>query len=150
MVAAGAALQIAVDYLDSLGEDAGDDPLADGLRLHGALAAAVAPGIVPDDPYRFHPRGEDGGYLAELVAACAGASSVLPRIGSELHQRVCELAMEAAGPQAGAALAAIGLDGEALDRGARAMARHLCLRAASIYSGTSETQRNLIARQLIG
>ena len=33
---------------------------------------------------------------------------------------------------------------------ARAMARHFCLRAASIYSGTSETQRNLIARQLLG
>ena len=75
---------------------------------------------------------------------------MLKLIGSELHQRVCELAMEAAGPQAAAALGAIGLDGEDLDRGARAMGRHLCLRAASIYSGTSETQRNVIARQLLG
>src|ERR1700739_4699079 len=35
------ALQIAIDYLDSLGESAGADPLGDGLRLHGALNAAV-------------------------------------------------------------------------------------------------------------
>jgi len=84
---------------------------------------------------------------AEVGAATT--PSMLKLIGSELHQRVCELAMEAAGPQAGAALAAVGLNGEELDQGARAMARHLCLRAASIYSGTSETQRNLIARQLL-
>ncbi len=83
-------------------------------------------------------------------AGAATTPSMLKVIGSELHQRVCELAMEAAGPQAGASLAAIGINGEDLDLGARAMARHLCLRAASIYSGTSETQRNLIARQLIG
>ncbi len=83
-------------------------------------------------------------------AGAAATPSMLKLIGSELHQRVCELAMEAAGPQAGASLAAIGINGEDLDLGARAMARHLCLRAASIYSGTSETQRNLIARQLIG
>ena len=82
-------------------------------------------------------------------AGAAATPSMLKLIGSELHQRVCELAMEAAGPRAGASLAAIGLDGAGLDRGARAMARHLCLRAASIYSGTSETQRNLIARQLL-
>lgn len=83
-------------------------------------------------------------------AGAATTPSMLKLIGSELHQRVCELAMEAAGPQAGASLAAIGINGEELDLGARAMARHLCLRAASIYSGTSETQRNLIARQLLG
>lgn len=80
----------------------------------------------------------------------ATTASMLKLIGTELHQRVCELAMEAAGPEAGAALSAIGINGESLDLGARAMARYLCLRAASIYSGTSETQRNLIARQLLG
>src|SRR6201999_2462458 len=44
VVRAGAALQIAVDYLDSLGEDPGDDPLEDGLRLHRALLCAATPG----------------------------------------------------------------------------------------------------------
>jgi tetraprenyl-beta-curcumene synthase len=81
VVCAGVALQIAVDYLDSLSEDAGADPLEDGLRLHQALSAAITPGASPDDPYRSHPRGEDGGYLAELIAACAVASATLPRIG---------------------------------------------------------------------
>jgi tetraprenyl-beta-curcumene synthase len=80
VVRAATALQIAVDYLDTLGEDSGDDALADGLRLHRALAAAVAPGGHPEDPYRDHPRGEDGGYLAALVATCAEAGAVLPRI----------------------------------------------------------------------
>jgi tetraprenyl-beta-curcumene synthase len=81
VVCAGAALQIAVDYLDSLGEDAGGDALEDGLRLHRALAAAVTPGARPDDPYRAHARGDDGGYLEDLVATCAEAGAVLPRIG---------------------------------------------------------------------
>src|SRR6201999_2842985 len=80
VVRAGTALQIAVDYLDSLGEDPGDDALADGLRLHRALAAAVSPGARLDDPYRDHPHREDGGYLAELVATCAEAGAMLPRI----------------------------------------------------------------------
>jgi tetraprenyl-beta-curcumene synthase len=78
MVRAGTSLQIAVDYLDSLGEDPGGEVLADGLQLHRALAAAVIPGTLPDDPYREHPRGDDGGYLAELVTTCAAASSALP------------------------------------------------------------------------
>lgn len=84
--------------------------------------------------------------------AQAGASmtpSMLKLLGSELHQRVAELAMEVAGPLAAADLSAIGLAGPELDAGARATAKHLSVRAASIYSGTSETQRNLIARQLL-
>jgi tetraprenyl-beta-curcumene synthase len=80
VVRAGTALQIAVDYLDSLSEDAGDDALEDGLRLHGALAAAVTHGTVRGDPYSSHPRGEDGGYLRALVTACGEALAVLPRI----------------------------------------------------------------------
>jgi alkylation response protein AidB-like acyl-CoA dehydrogenase len=74
---------------------------------------------------------------------------MLKLTGSELHQQVAELAMEVAGPQAAASLEALGLDGEGLDVGAKAMAKHLCVRAATIYSGTSETQRNLIARQIL-
>ena len=70
------------------------------------------------------------------AAGNAASSSLLKLIGSELHQRVAELAMEVGGP--GAARA-----------GDLAMRRHLAVRAASIYSGTSETQRNVIARQLL-
>ena len=77
-------------------------------------------------------------------------SSMLKLVGSELHQKVAELAVEIAGPQAAAGLAAVGVDGEALDAGARAMAKHLAVRAATVYSGSSETQRNVIARQILG
>lgn len=80
VIRAGASLQIAVDYLDSLSES-GDarSALDDGLRLHRALVGAVTGGPV-DDPYGLHPHGEDGGYLGELVAECAAAGAVLPRI----------------------------------------------------------------------
>jgi alkylation response protein AidB-like acyl-CoA dehydrogenase len=75
--------------------------------------------------------------------------SMMKLIGSELHQRIAELAMEAAGPAAAASLAVLGLDEPELDIAAMATARHFSVRAASVYSGTSETQRNLIAGQLL-
>jgi acyl-CoA dehydrogenase len=78
------------------------------------------------------------------------APSMLKLVGSELHQRVAELAKDVVGPAAAASLCAIGLAGETLDAGAHAMAKHLSVRAATIYSGASETQRNVIARQLLG
>ncbi|HTR73999.1 MAG TPA: DUF2600 family protein [Solirubrobacterales bacterium] len=82
VVRAGASLQIAVDYLDTLSESA--DPgnaLDDGLRLHRALIGAVT-GEPLDDPYALHPDGEDGGYLGGLVAECAAAAATLPRIAA--------------------------------------------------------------------
>jgi len=75
--------------------------------------------------------------------------SMLKLTGSALHQQVAELAMEVAGPQAAATLEVLGLAGAELDVGAKAMAKHLCVRAATIYSGTSETQRNIIAQQIL-
>ncbi|HEX6602001.1 MAG TPA: DUF2600 family protein, partial [Solirubrobacterales bacterium] len=75
---ASVALQVAVDYLDSLGERPGPDPLRDGLELHGALAAALDPGAPARDWYAHHPRGDDGGYLDRLVAACREAAVSLP------------------------------------------------------------------------
>jgi tetraprenyl-beta-curcumene synthase len=75
---ASTALQVAVDYLDSLGEQATADPLRDGLQLHGALAAALTPGAGPGDWYRDHSAGEDGGYLDRLVGACQEAVASLP------------------------------------------------------------------------
>ena len=38
------ALRVAIDYLDTLEEQPAADPLRDGLRLHGALAAGTASG----------------------------------------------------------------------------------------------------------
>ena len=77
-VRAIAALQAMIDYLDSLGEQPVDDPLADGLTLHGAVCDAVSPGVVPADWYSLHPQHEDGGYLAALVAACQAEVAALP------------------------------------------------------------------------
>jgi tetraprenyl-beta-curcumene synthase len=77
-VAAMTALQIAVDYLDTLGEQPGADPLANGLALHGALVDALSPGEPAGDWYRLNPRRDDGGYLAGLVAACREAVTALP------------------------------------------------------------------------
>jgi tetraprenyl-beta-curcumene synthase len=79
VIRASTALQVAVDYLDSLGEDPGPDPLRDGLELHGALAAALEPGgEEPSDWYAHHPQREDGGYLERLIAACRDSAVALP------------------------------------------------------------------------
>lgn len=72
------ALQVAIDYLDLLGEAEVPDPLADGLQLHTALAAAATPGAPREDWYRLHPQREDGGYLEDLVLACQQSLGALP------------------------------------------------------------------------
>ncbi len=72
------ALQTTIEYLDVIGEQLPDEPLADGLALHGALAEAVTPGAPYSDWYHLHPQTEDGGYLAELVATCQREIATLP------------------------------------------------------------------------
>ncbi len=72
------ALQTTIEYLDVLGEQSHDEPLADGLALHGALAEAVTPGAQHSDWYRLHPQTDDGGYLAALVATCQREVATLP------------------------------------------------------------------------
>lgn len=78
VIRASTALQVAVDYLDNLGEQPGPDPLADGLELHGALAAALEPGGERQNWYAHHPKQEDGGYLNRLVVTCREAAASLP------------------------------------------------------------------------
>jgi tetraprenyl-beta-curcumene synthase len=71
-------LQVAIDYLDTLGEQPLDDPLASGLMLHRALVDAVSPCASPSDWYGRYPHGEDGGYLAALTAGCRREFGTLP------------------------------------------------------------------------
>jgi tetraprenyl-beta-curcumene synthase len=73
-----APLQIAIDYLDSIGEEQVGDPLADGLALHAAICDAVSPATRPGDYYVHHPQRDDGGFLGALVVACQNAVAQLP------------------------------------------------------------------------
>jgi tetraprenyl-beta-curcumene synthase len=74
------AVQVAVDYLDTLSESPADDPLVDGLALHEALTQAVTPSGTHFDWYRWHPRRQDGGYLTNLISTCQQDVSTLPSI----------------------------------------------------------------------
>jgi acyl-CoA dehydrogenase len=77
-------------------------------------------------------------------------SSAMKLAATELHQRITELLLDVAGPYA-AASPALPLDGHGrVTGGAFAARKYLATRAASIYSGTNEIHRNVIARQLIG
>jgi len=77
-------------------------------------------------------------------------SSMLKLVGSELHQKIAELAMEVAGLAAATQMSCIAAECPWLAVGARAMAKHLSVRSASIYSGTSEIQKNVLSRYLLG
>ena len=70
-------------------------------------------------------------------------SSLLKTIATELHQRVSELTLEAAG------MSSLDGDGDGCAAGL-AIRKYLNARAASIYSGTNETHRNLMASSLLG
>lgn len=78
VVRASVAFQVAVDYLDTLGERPAADPLADGLSLHGALVDALSPGGPTRDWYAEHGRREDGGYLGQLVETVRSVAASLP------------------------------------------------------------------------
>jgi tetraprenyl-beta-curcumene synthase len=78
VIRASTALQVAIDYLDSLGERPEPDPLKDGLQLHRSLGIALTPGGEPDDWYRHHLHHDDGGYLDRLVRACQESVATLP------------------------------------------------------------------------
>lgn len=76
-----------------------------------------------------------GGEVSETT------SSMLKTIATELHQRVSELLLEAVGLEA--------MNPDVDRRGGMAIHKYLNTRAASIYSGTNETHRNLIGASLI-
>ena len=78
------------------------------------------------------------------------ASSVLKLKGTELQQAVSELVVDLAGP---ASLASGAAGSEASDLPGwtrRATATYLNLRKASIYGGSNEIQRQIIARTILG
>ena len=73
------------------------------------------------------------------------ASSLVKTAATELHQRLTELLLEAAGPYA----AATAPFTPELAEGGLAARKYLATRAATIYSGTSEIHRSVMARHLL-
>ncbi|MBL9096846.1 MAG: acyl-CoA dehydrogenase family protein [Alphaproteobacteria bacterium] len=73
-------------------------------------------------------------------------ASMMKTLATELHQRITEAALDAAGPLAAPTPRDTGP--HYLNEGAFATRKYLATRAASIYSGTNETHRNLVARSL--
>jgi len=76
------------------------------------------------------------------------ASSVLKLKGTELQQAVSELVVDLAGPASWASGAGDGSDLAAWAR--RSTPVYLNLRKASIYGGSNEIQRQIIARTILG
>lgn len=76
------------------------------------------------------------------------ASSVLKLRGTELQQAVAELAMDLAGPAGLSCFA--GDDALAPEWARLSPPIHLNLRKASIYGGSNEVQRQIIARTILG
>lgn len=72
------AFQVMYDYLDTISEQAGPDPLHDTLQLHTALTDALLPGVARGAAYSLHPHDADGGYLARFIGACRTGCSGLP------------------------------------------------------------------------
>jgi acyl-CoA dehydrogenase len=73
-------------------------------------------------------------------------ASMLKTLATELHQQCASLILEAAGSAANAPLRG---SPACLRDGALASAKYFSTRAASIYSGTNETHRNVIAQTLL-
>ena len=76
------------------------------------------------------------------------ASSVLKLKGTELQQAVSELVVDLAGPASVASGA--GKDSDLPDWTRRATPVYLNLRKASIYGGSNEVQRQIIAKTILG
>lgn len=82
-------------------------------------------------------------------AGAKALPSMLKLVGTELHQKVNALGVEIACAGGAPSLLCGDLDDPQLDAAQRFMAKHLAGRASTIYSGSSETQRNVIFRERI-
>jgi alkylation response protein AidB-like acyl-CoA dehydrogenase len=93
---------------------------------------------------------------AEAERRAPGAEASLLKIkGTQIQQMLSELMMHAAGPQAlalrrGAGEDAPGIRSSAPAHAARLGATYLNLRKTSIYGGSNEIQKNIIAQTILG
>jgi tetraprenyl-beta-curcumene synthase len=72
------AFEVTWDFLDLISEDPESGGTVSCDQLHLALAEALTPGIAASNYYRFHPSGDDGGYLDALIETCQTECSHLP------------------------------------------------------------------------
>jgi tetraprenyl-beta-curcumene synthase len=78
LVRALVACQVLYDYIDTLSEQPGPDPLANTRRLHRALMVGLDPSAPQLDYYACNSSGNDNGYLNELADTCREACASLP------------------------------------------------------------------------
>ena len=140
---------------------------APGLKVQLERVEAMAGGL-GDDPH-YRRRLAEAQIAVEAIdiserrvlSALAGgknpgpASSMLKTQGAEAMQRIDELAVAAAGAyagvdQPGARQAGSNVEPVGPQESLTAMARYLNNRAASIYGGSNEIQRDIIARLVLG
>ncbi|HEY0106965.1 MAG TPA: acyl-CoA dehydrogenase family protein [Rhizomicrobium sp.] len=148
----GAGLKIALHRLRALANARTGDDGACLIEDEGFAARLAAAAIAVEAIEMTEHR-----VMSALAAGRSPgpASSMLKMQGTEAMQRLDELAIEALGayaavdqPQArlpGANIAPIGPP-----EGLLAMARYLNNRAASIYGGSNEIQRDIVARLVLG
>ena len=118
--------------LGRLRDEAGDDPLLqDRIRREAVTVEAL-------EAIELKSIGASG-------AQAALYASVLKVQGTEAEQRIAVLGCDVAGPEGWAIP-----DGQSSDRLATAVPRYLNGRAATIYAGSNEIQRDLIARVSLG
>jgi alkylation response protein AidB-like acyl-CoA dehydrogenase len=148
----GAGLKIALGRIREIAsKTSGDDGeclLADASFAARLAAASIAVEAIEMTEHRV------------MSALSAGknpgpASSMLKMQGTEAIQRLDELAIEAVGAYAAVDQPAARLPGSNVGpvgppEGLLAMARYLNNRAASIYGGSNEIQRDIIARLVLG
>ncbi|MBJ2157221.1 acyl-CoA dehydrogenase family protein [Variovorax sp. IB41] len=112
------------------------------LRLADAECAIDALEATELQSLRAHARGEPPGIRPSMGKV----------LGSELRQRLTELGVDIAGPYAGVDLPLDdGLQGELQipEEAVFSMSAYLNDRAASIYAGSNEVQRNIVAAHLL-
>ena len=74
-------LEVLYDDIDGLSEAASDDAIQNGRQLYLAFTDALTPTVQQGaNYYRFHPRGDDDGYLQELADTVRRALSELPSL----------------------------------------------------------------------
>ncbi len=77
LLAALVACEILADFLDCVNERSAGLGIANGRQLHLALVEALDPDAQMSDYYRYHPSGNDGGYLRMLVRDCRAHCAAL-------------------------------------------------------------------------